>query len=88
MDGGGFLHSAKWQPNITYGDVINLYKNYLMAAFGLCIAVFDGYDNAPSTKDHKHQVEGAKLSQNATVDLRRKVKTFLEMVRTRTVLSH
>ena len=75
IDGGALLHWVQWAPNLTYGGVIKQYREFLLANFGPCIIIFDGFNNGPSTKDLKHQSRGSKLSQTVTVDLHRKVET-------------
>ena len=62
----------------------------MLANFGPCIIVFDGYNNGPSTKDLKHQSRGPKLSQTVSGDLNRKVETkqakFLKNGKNKTML--
>ena len=90
IDGGALLHLVQWLSNITYSGVIKKYREYLLAAFGPCNVLFDGYDYGSSTKDIKDQVWGAKLSQVVTVDLRKKVSTpqekFLRKGKNKTIL--
>ena len=78
IDGGALLHLVQWLSNTSYSKVITQYREYLLERFCPCTVIFDGYDNEPSTKDIKHQVRGAKLSQIVTVDLRKKVSTLQE----------
>ena len=54
------------------------YREYLLATLSPCTVIFNSYDNRPSTKDIKHQVRGAKLSQIVSVDLSKKVSTSQE----------
>ena len=50
----------------------------------------DGYSKGTSTKDHKHQVRGSRLSQTVTVTLNKKVEvsqeTFLKSGKNKTML--
>lgn len=55
MDGGALLHQVSWKKSCTYSEVIDQYFTYLSNNYGLCIVVFDGYGNGPSTKDHEHR---------------------------------
>lgn len=53
LDGGCLLHKIKWPKVGTYGEVVNMYVNYVNFNFGYdAVVVFDGY--ASSTKDHEH----------------------------------
>ena len=62
IDGGALLHLVQLLSNTTYSGVIKQYREYLLAAYGPCTVIFDGYDNGPSTKDIKYQVRRARLS--------------------------
>ena len=75
IDGGALLHLVQWLSNTLYSGVIKQYREYLLETCCPCTVIFYGYDNEPSTKDIKHQVRGAKLSQIVTVDLSKKVST-------------
>ena len=90
IDGDALLHFIQWLSNTTYSGVIKQYRKYLLAAFGPCIVIFDGYDNGPRTKDIKHHVRGAKLSQIVIVDLNKKVnisqEKFLKNGKNKTML--
>jgi hypothetical protein len=90
IDGGALLHLVKWLPNGTYEDIIKQYKDFLVKAFGQCTVVFDGYYNGPRTIDHKHQVQGSRLSQRVTVTLNKKVEVsqdiFLKNGKNKTML--
>ena len=50
IDGGALLHLVQWLSNTTYSGVIKHYREYLLATFGPCTVIFDGYNNGPSTK--------------------------------------
>lgn len=43
-DGRALLRIVKWLPNQTYDEIIAQYREYLIAIFGTCCVVFDGYD--------------------------------------------
>ena len=62
IDGGALLHLVQLLSNTTYSGVIKQYREYLLAAYGSCTVIFDGYDSGPSTKDIKYQVRRARLS--------------------------
>ena len=76
--GGALFHLVQWLSKSTYGGVIKQYREYLLATLSPCTVIFNSYDNRPSTKDIKHQVRGAKLSQIVSVDLSKKVSTSQE----------
>jgi len=55
IDGGCLLHRVKWPKVGLYGDVLDLYRRYVLKHFGNgCVVVFDGYNSGPTTKDHEH----------------------------------
>ena len=91
IEGGALLHLVQWLSNTTYSGVIKQCREYLLARFVPCTVIFDGYDNGPNTKDIKHQVWGAKLSQIVTVDLSKKVsasqKKFVRNGKNKTMLT-
>ena len=62
VDGGALLHLVQLLSNTTYSGVIKQYREYLLAAYGPCTVIFDGYDSGPSTKDIKYQVRRVRLS--------------------------
>ena len=90
IEGGALLHLVQWLSNTTYSGVIKQCREYLLARFGPCTVIFDGYNNGPNTRDIKHQVWGAKLSQIVTVDLSKKVsasqKKFVRNGKNKTML--
>ena len=52
LDGGALLHRIPWN-GVTYNDVVNQYKIYVMSKYRKCCVVFDGYSEC-TTKDHEH----------------------------------
>ena len=54
VDGSALLQ-VSWNKNCSYSEVIDQYCDYLQNNYGSCIAVFDGYGNGASTKDHEHR---------------------------------
>ena len=78
LDGGALLRKIKWIPNSTVRNVILQYSQYIKFKYGLCCVVFDGYDEKPSIKDHKHQRRSRNASSYIKVDLHNQVSSVLE----------
>jgi hypothetical protein len=55
LDGGSLLHRIDWPKNSTYLDISSCYVRYVVNKFGKCTIVFDGYPEAPTTKDNTHK---------------------------------
>jgi len=66
VDGGCMLHKIRWTKSATYADLATQYVTFVKSKFGNnSRVVFDGYPNAPSTKDHKHKRRQSKASKIA-----------------------
>ena len=76
--GGALLRKIKWIPNSTVRNVILQYSQYIKFKYGLCCVVFDGYDEKPSIKDHKHQRRSRNASSYIKVDLHNQVSSVFE----------
>ena len=59
LDGGSLIHRIPWKKSLTYGEIINSYKDLVLRSYNKCTVVFDGYSNGPSTKDMTHRRRGA-----------------------------
>ena len=55
LDGGALIHKVKWAKKGTYQDIMKQCASYVCAKYGTCNITFDGYQDGPSIKDHKHQ---------------------------------
>ncbi len=65
IDGGALLHRVRWRKNVSYGEILEQYVDYVVAHYGYCsVVVFDGYVSGPTTKDHEHQRRATKSSPN------------------------
>ena len=54
LDGGALLHRVKWGKKMSYQEVAKQYVSYVRGKYGESCVVFDGYEQGPSIKDHKH----------------------------------
>lgn len=54
IDGGDLFRRVIWGKSLTYNEIIQKYINYVQSRYGK-YAVFDGYRDEPSTKDHEHR---------------------------------
>ena len=54
LDGGALLHKVRWNSANTFGHVCEQYVDYIKNTYGNSNIIFDGYNEAPSTKDHEH----------------------------------
>ena len=68
LDGGALLHKVKWLPNTSCQSVLNQYSRYVKSKYGRACIVFDGYDNGPYTKDHKHQRRARKMAAYVSLE--------------------
>ena len=53
VDGGALLHKVRWGKGCSFGEITDMYTNYLRKNFRNLTIVFDGYEQL-STKDHEH----------------------------------
>ena len=82
LDGGALLQRLPWPKKMTYGELCQLYVQYIQRHYNKAVIVFDGYDSGPSTKDETHRrrhnnVIGADVEVGKTTQLRMKKSTFL-----------
>lgn len=54
LDGGALLHRIPWTMGTTWEHICNIYSQYVTSKYGKAVVVFDGYSDAPSTKDCAH----------------------------------
>ncbi|KAK3108216.1 hypothetical protein FSP39_003394 [Pinctada imbricata] len=54
LDGGSLLHRLSWPQKSTFGEIVQMYTQYVLNKFTNPCVVFDGYESAPSTKDMTH----------------------------------
>lgn len=54
LDGGALLHRIPWTMGTTWEDICNTYTRYVTGKYDKAVVVFDGYSDAPSTKDCAH----------------------------------
>ena len=53
IDGGALLRRVIWRGS-TYKEIIRQYLTFVMARYGKCTIVFDGYTLQKTIKDHEH----------------------------------
>ena len=54
LDGGALLHRIPWSKGASYDQIFEQYTSYVTRKYGQAVIVFDGYSDAPSTKDCAH----------------------------------
>jgi predicted nuclease of predicted toxin-antitoxin system len=54
IDGGWLLRKLPWGKGLTYAQIYDLYKQYVLKHFNRSVVVFDSYPNRPTTKDSTH----------------------------------
>ena len=54
IDGGALLYHIDWQKSKIFGNLFERYVTHIRSNYGNAIIVFDGYADAPSTKDMAH----------------------------------
>lgn len=71
LDGGSLVHRVPWKKGDKFCQISAAYADFTLQHYGRATVVFDGYANAPSTKDVTHQRRGGlNNSQHATVHVR------------------
>ena len=83
IDGGALLHKVKWLPKSTYGDIIDLYLQFLCSRYNkysvVCI-VFDGYTDEQSNKaEEQSRRSSAMMSADIKFTEQTDVTTTREM---------
>jgi hypothetical protein len=63
LDGGSLLHHLPWPQGSTYEVIFNLGVQYVCRRYDKATVVFDGYEDAPSTKHCTHVRRGGIGSQ-------------------------
>ena len=70
VDGGALLHKVQWPTGSTFGEIVQIYVNYMKIKLGkfenICVA-FDGYTNASSTKGKGNAQRIVVVSANITI---------------------
>ena len=68
-DGGALLHKVKWPTDSTFGEIVQIYVNYMTIKYGkfenICV-VFDGYTNTLSTKGEEHARRAVVVAANVS----------------------
>ena len=54
IDGGALLHRVHWRKGMTFTEIAEAYLSYTRNNYGQAHIVFDGYDDAMSTKSNEH----------------------------------
>ena len=54
IDGGELLHRVHWRKGMTFTQIAEAYVSYIRNNYGQAHIVFDGYDDAMSTKSNEH----------------------------------
>jgi hypothetical protein len=54
LDGGTLQHHISWSIVMAWDELCLLYMQYVVSIYGKYVVVFDGYSNAPCTKDCTH----------------------------------
>ena len=67
LDGGSLLQRIPWVGANTYGDIFEIYTNYVKPRNGTAIIVFDGYLDGPSIKDST-RIRRSKCLMDTTVN--------------------
>ena len=69
VDGGALLHKVKWPTDSTFGEIVQIYVNYMTIKYGkfenICV-VFDGYTNTLSTKGEEHARRAVVVAANVS----------------------
>ena len=55
LDGGALLQRLPWPKKMIYGELCQLYVQYIQIHYNKAVIVFDGYDSGTSTKDETHR---------------------------------
>ena len=55
LDGGALLHRLPWKQGCTYDEICKQYWRSVNSHYGSPTAVFDGYQDDPTTKDAAHR---------------------------------
>lgn len=54
LDGCALLHRLPWKPGQMYAEILTMYVTHVTKKYTQAVVVFDGYSDAPSTKDSAH----------------------------------
>ena len=68
-DGGALLHKVKWPTDSTFGEIVQIYVNYMTIKYGKFEnigVVFDGYTNTLSTKGEEHARRAVVVAANVS----------------------
>jgi len=82
IDGGCLLQWLPWPRVCTYGQICQMYADFVHSRYGKAVVVFDGYDDGPNTKDNTHQRRvggyvGSEVQYSKDMLLRGKKNAFL-----------
>ena len=68
IDGGCLLHKVHWGREKTISELVQQHVDYVTRKFGYwVVVVFDGYNDALSTKDHEHRRRQQRIHKVAPV---------------------
>ena len=81
VDGSILLHHIPRPRGLTYTEILLLCVQYVTQRYGQTTAVFDGYEEGPSTKDCMHQrrssISGRSVNFHCDMVLKLKKDVFL-----------
>ena len=67
------MHKVRWPTCVTFRDVSKLYVDNITSKHDISTIIFDGYSNAPSTKDHEPARKS--INKSGCVDVQCNVST-------------
>jgi len=74
LDGGSLIHRLPWKEGTTFGNIASSYVQFTLRNYGQATVVFDGYPDAPSTKDNMHRRRCRGASYQAEVQVNPEVE--------------
>ena len=82
IDGGSLIQRIPWNKGATFGQICQMYLDYLTKRYAHPVVVFDGYFFGPSTKDHTHSrrtkgIERTKIEFRKNTPFKSKKENFL-----------
>jgi hypothetical protein len=82
IDGGSLIQRIPWNKGATFGQICQMYLDYLTKRYAHPVVVFDGYSLGPSSKDHTHSrrtkgIEGTKIEFRKNTPFKSKKENFL-----------
>jgi len=84
VDGGFLLHRVVWPLKLKYGDILEMYVNYVKRHYGCnCVVVFDGYTNSDlmiknqERRRRQNMIKSTDILIQETMDILISQQTFL-----------